>query len=57
MAIRARNGRNNGLSPLRVADYLPIYFYRTTSGSLDVWLNWPVLVAFLVGGVVARYGF
>lgn len=56
MAVRARNGRNNGLAPLTISDFLPIYFYRTTSGALDVWLNWPVLVAFLVGAFIGRYG-
>lgn len=57
MAVRARNGRNNGLAPLTLSDFLPIYFYRTTTGALDVWLNWPVLVAFLVGAFIGRYGF
>lgn len=55
MSLRARNGRNNGLAPLTISDFLPVYFYRTTSGALDVWLNWPVLVALLIGAFVARY--
>lgn len=55
MAVRLRKGSGHGLAPLTIYDFLPVFRYRRRDGSSGWWLNWPVVVALVVGFLSGRH--
>lgn len=56
MAARARNrGSGERFARLGLHDFLPAFSYRDSEGRPDLWINWPVVVALVVGFAVAKF--